>query len=121
VALRSRLRQDLTAAIKARDSAAVAALRSTIAAIENAESVDRAEAMPPHASSQHIAGATAGVGSADVERRVLTEDDELAIVRQQVIERDRAAAEYVQLGQGDEAHRLRQEAELLRRYLLASR
>lgn len=114
-----RLRRDLTAAIKARDRVAVAALRSTIAAIENAESVDVDVAGRSTTSSEHVAGSTAGVGSADVERRVLSGGDVIAIVGLQVEERSLAADQYEKLGQVDQAERLRSEAALLRRYLPA--
>ena len=67
------LRQELLAARKARDPVAVAALGSAIGAIENAEAVDVSSGLPALTSSEHVAGATAGVGSSDVERRVLSE------------------------------------------------
>jgi len=38
-ALRAALRQDLTAALRARDAEALAALRTAVAAIDNAEAV----------------------------------------------------------------------------------
>ena len=56
--VRSRLRSDLTAALKAGDRLAVAALRSALAAIDNAEAVD-AGSLPQRAtSSEHLAGAS---------------------------------------------------------------
>jgi hypothetical protein len=78
------LRADLTAALKARDRLTVAALRSAIAAIENGEAVHVSAVERTLASSEHVAGATAGVGSSDVARRPLSEADEIAIVRPQV-------------------------------------
>jgi uncharacterized protein len=117
--VRTRLRQDLTIALKARDRVAIAALRSTIAAIENAESVDAASANSSTADSEHIAGATAGVGSSDVPRRLLSENDVIAVVRGQIEERLQAADQYEQLGKVGEAARLRGEAVVLREYLLA--
>ncbi len=44
------LRKALTAALKARDSVAVAALRSTLAAIDNARAVDPTQAPRPDAA-----------------------------------------------------------------------
>ena len=44
--LRDRLRRALPVALKAQDRPAVAALRSTLAAIDNAEAVDPDEAWP---------------------------------------------------------------------------
>jgi uncharacterized protein len=117
--MRSRLRKDLTAALKARNAVAVSALRSAIAAIENAESFDVNLTEPSPATSQHFAGATAGVGSSEVARRVLSEVDLIAIVRGEVEERGQAADEYAKLGKVDPAERLRSEAEVLREYLPA--
>ena len=61
------LRRALTAALKARDAVAVSALRSALAAIENAGAVDPGHAPPP--GSGPIAGAVDGLGAAEVERR----------------------------------------------------
>ena len=62
--IRSRLRRGLVDAMKARDRPAVAALRSTLAAIDNAEAVD-AEAEGEAVERQGVGGA--GVGGAGVE------------------------------------------------------
>ena len=115
--VRSRMRRDLTAALKARDELAVAALRSAIAAIDNAEAVEIGEMMARGAGSEHIAGATAGAGSSDVARRLLGEPEMTAIVRRQVEERRAAADQYETLGRKHEATRLRREAAVLSDYL----
>jgi uncharacterized protein len=115
--MRRELRRDLTAVLKNGDRVAVAAIRSALAAIDNAEAVEvNAEAIP-QASSEHIAGATAGAGSSDVQRRELTDADVAAIVRRQVDERAEAADEYDRLGRHDHAERLRREAAVLAHYL----
>ena len=111
------LRQDLRAALKARDHLAVAALRSAIAAIENAEAVDVGPGQPALTISEHVAGATAGVGSSDVARRVLSDADVIGVVRRQVDERLSAADHYEQLGEAERSERLRLEAAVLRRHL----
>jgi uncharacterized protein len=105
--------------MKARDEVAVAALRSAIAAIDNAEAVEVRGAERRQASSEHIAGASAGVGSAEAERRPLSDADIEGLVRAQADDRFRAAQEYEELGRDDVAERLRHEAELLRAYLPA--
>ncbi|MGH2892432.1 MAG: GatB/YqeY domain-containing protein [Solirubrobacteraceae bacterium] len=115
--IRSRLRHDLTVALKARDRVAVAALRSVRAAIDNAEAVDVNPLARRDTSSGHIAGATAGVGSSDVERRELSDADVSAIVGGQVEERSQAADEYEKLERDDVADRLRREAAILSAYL----
>jgi uncharacterized protein YqeY len=127
------MRRGLTAAIKARDRPAVAALRSTLAAIDNAEAVDVTQ-VPPAGGRQpvgegqpvgggqpagggEIAGAALGVGAAEVERRTLTAAEMEAIVRREVAERQTAAQAYERAGQAPHAEALRAEAELLGAYL----
>jgi hypothetical protein len=114
--IRTRMRRALTAAMKARDQSAVTALRSALAAIDNAEAVDPAttppatarrpgpgkappgEGRPPTAEvpsagdgdppgEGRIAGAALGVGAAEAERRTLTPTETQAIVREEVTER----------------------------------
>jgi uncharacterized protein len=128
------MRRGLTAAMKARDKRAVAALRSTLAAIDNAEAVDVtqvppagggrpvSEAVPPvrggrPAGEGRIAGAALGVGAAEAERRTLTAAEMEAIVRREVAERQTAAQAYERAGQAPHAEGLRAEAELLGAYL----
>ena len=59
--MRARLRQDLTAAMKARDAVAVTALRSAIAAIDNAEAVEVPGEPTAPVGSEHFAGAVPGL------------------------------------------------------------
>ena len=115
--MRAGLRHALTAALKSRDAIAVSALRSAIAAIDNAEAVDvRADGAGP-ATSEYIAGASEGAGSAEVPRRVLTEAEVEEVIRGQIDERVRAAEEYEALGRREIAQRLRGEAQVLLGYL----
>jgi uncharacterized protein YqeY len=130
--MRASLRVDLTAAIKSRDRVAVTALRSALAAIDNAESVP-AEHSPGASTStgtggtgtggtggtggQHIAGAVSGLGATEAERRHLTEADLRAILETEITDRATAAANYEQLGRADQATQLHAEAQILRRYL----
>jgi uncharacterized protein len=115
MSLRDQLRAALPAAMKDRDPAAVAALRSALAAIDNAEAV----APSPLAGLQEgvIPGATAGLGSAEAPRVELTEDEIAAIVRAEVDERRAAAGEYAQAGHTDRAARLTAEADALAGHL----
>lgn len=92
------------------------ALRSALAAVENAESVpvDR----PVDTSTGEIAGAVEfGSGEGEVARRELSEDDVRAIVEGERGNRTAAAQEYQDLGRPDDAARLRAEADVLARYL----
>jgi uncharacterized protein len=108
--------------MKARDRRAVAALRSTLAAIDNAEAVeaeapDAAAGGEDPAAESAIAGAALGVGAAEVERRTLIAAETQAIVGREVAERESAADAYERARQAPHAERLRAEAELLNAYL----
>ena len=76
--IRQLLQDDLPAALKAKDRPRIAVLRTTLAALGNAEAVDAADGVTP----------TGLLG--DVERRVLTEDDVRRIVAR---ERDELLAD----------------------------
>jgi uncharacterized protein len=115
--MRPRLRDDLTAALKTRDRVAVAALRSALAAIANAEAVPVDRPSDSAAGNEHVAGAASGLGAAEAERRHLTAADLRSIVEKEVRERSAAAQEYERNGRDDLAGRLRAEAEVLGRYL----
>ncbi|MGE3138276.1 MAG: hypothetical protein AB7I08_03370 [Thermoleophilia bacterium] len=114
--LRTRLRADLTAAMKARRPEAVSALRSALAAIDNAEAVEAAAA-PIEESSPHVAGAREGLGAAEARRRVLSLDEVLALLRAEVDERLAEADRYDARDQAAAAGRLRDEAGVIAAYL----
>jgi uncharacterized protein len=111
--LRQRLRDALPVALKARDRVAVAALRSTLAALDNAEAV----AGPASAGPLSIERSAVGVGAAEVARRELTGADVEEIVRAEVAEREAAASDYDRAGRTDRAEQLRAEVRVLAAYL----
>jgi hypothetical protein len=137
--LPARLRRALTAALRARDMTAAAALRSALGAIGNAEAVPVLPAAPepappgtdpaaagtdpPAASapsaraarrgSPHVAGTVAGPGAAEAERRRLSPAQVAAIVAAEIDERREAAAQYERAGHADRAARLAAEAQAL--------
>ena len=115
--MQAELRRDLVRAIRSRDEVAVAALRSALAALANAEAVDAAQARLAVAEGPTIAGSLVGVGAAEVDRRELAPADVAAILRAEVAERIEAAADYRRRGHDDRAARLEEEAEVLRSYL----
>jgi uncharacterized protein YqeY len=115
-ALRASLRLGLTAALKARDSEALAALRTAIAAIDNAEAVPVSDDHSP-TTSTHIAGARHGLGSTEAVRRQLSASDVRDILRAQIAEHSREAERYEALGRTDAAARLRRRAAALAPYL----
>ncbi len=103
------LREALLAALKARDGVAVSALRSTLAAIGNAEAV----ALPNDSRAGPIEQSPLGVAGSDVARRELTGRDVEQLVHQEISERAAAARQYESTGQHARAERLRAEAAVL--------
>ena len=93
--------------MNARDGVAITVLRTTLAAIDNAEAVDASPREPRGTGSHHVAGTSVGVGSSDVTRRVLSDADIGAIIREEFDERRQAATEYEKLGRVDVADALR--------------
>jgi uncharacterized protein len=132
--LRDRLRRALPAAMKARDRPAVTALRSALAAIDNAEVYDPDEALAegsydvlepagwepadPDADDVDAAhpgfvGTVAGVGATEVERRSLTPKQVEGIVRAEIETREVAATVLEGVGKHEHAERLRAEMKVL--------
>ena len=109
--LPDRVQADLLVARKARDDAAVTALRTLLAAFSNAEA-------PPAPPTSSLAPPT--IGLVEHERLVLTDDDHQRILREQIDERDVAAAEYDAIGQTDAAATLRAERRRARALPLTS-
>jgi uncharacterized protein len=117
---RQRLQLALREAVRARETVATSALRSALAAIDNASAVPAAPAPPAGADSAHFAGAVAGLGAGEAQRRSLTEAEAEQIVWAEVADRQAAARGYDQVGQADQAGRLRREAQVLLSVIEAS-
>ncbi|MER7555385.1 hypothetical protein ABTZ46_00495 [Nocardioides sp. NPDC126508] len=113
--LQARLRADLLTARKARDTTATAVLRSTLAAIANAEALPVAETAL--STEGPIAGAAIGVGATEAARRDLSDDDIRSIISAEQSERRAAASDMETHGAAEKAEQLRAEAELLAAYL----
>lgn len=113
--LRAMLRADLLVAMKARHPEVVSALRTALAAWDNAEAVTVPK-VQQEGGSEHLASARAGVGAAEVERRVLPVEEARALLRRQVEERVEEAERYDSHGRNEAAERLRREADALRKY-----
>jgi uncharacterized protein YqeY len=105
VTLRERLNAALPTAMKARDSPAVTALRSALAAIENAAAV------APDDSTHGLPAI--GLGVTEVARRDQDDAEIERIVRAEITDRITAADEYERLGRADRSDRLRAEARAL--------
>ena len=114
--VRATLRHGLTTALKARDAEALAALRTAIAAIDNAEAIATTDTQRP-VTSADIAGASSGVGSTEAVRRSLNSGQLRDIMREQIAEYAREADRYDALGRPDAADRLRYRAGILAAHL----
>lgn len=118
--MREELRRGLVAALKSRDAAAISAIRSALAAIDNAEAPPARQddgANVRTASGEYFAGAAVGVGAAETEPVELGGAELRGIVRSEIDERTAAAADYDGLGRPDAAERCRAEARVLGRFL----
>ncbi len=104
--VREQLKAELLKAMKARDTIAVATIRTMLGAIDNAEAVPLPQGL-----------VFAIDGSAEVPRRLLTEEDIRAILTREREERRRAHAHYSALGLVEETERVRKEAAVFDRYL----
>ena len=106
--------------MKARDTPSRNAIRSALAAIENAEAVSVEQPSAgggPLVTSDHVAGTSVGVGAAEAQRRELDEDHTLEIVSAERDERLAAAAESRARGEHDLAAALEAEAAALDAFL----
>jgi uncharacterized protein YqeY len=107
LSLPDRLRADLLRARRTRDDAWVSVIRTTLAALANAEAppLETVVAEPSHGRL------------VEHPRLVLTHDDHQAIVRAELADREDTIARFEQGGATAEADALRHELALLRRYL----
>ncbi|WP_234834695.1 GatB/YqeY domain-containing protein [Mycolicibacterium stellerae] len=108
---RTLVRASLLAARKKRDSTRATALRSVLSAIDNAETPETV--VPPGRASGAIAGAVAGLGSTEVTRRELSEEQIRDLVRSEIAERRSAADQFTAGGHAERAAALRAEMAVL--------
>lgn len=108
--LRNLLRDALKTALRTRDRVATQALRSALAAVDNAQAV------PTEARAGAIEQAAVGVGSTEAARRELTPEQLQDILRHEVDERHAAALECASAAP-ETARRLRAEAEVIAPYV----
>jgi uncharacterized protein YqeY len=108
------MRQALTEAMRARDKAAVSALRATLAALDNAEAVPVDGAAT---SGSALEQSPIGAGTTEALRRELTEADVVGIVRAEATERLEAAAQLTAPAHAGRVARLHAEAAVLLRLL----
>jgi uncharacterized protein YqeY len=111
------MRDALPEAMRARDRAAVSALRATLAALDNAEAVplDEMDETAPRAAA--LEASPVGAGATEAARRELSEEEMVDVVRAEAAERLEAAAHLTAPAHADRAERLRTEAAVLLRFL----
>lgn len=119
VAIETSLQAELTTAMRRRDAAVVAVLRTTLAALANAEAAPLPEPDPESSStdSVHVAGATCGLGATEVQRRTLTNDDRRSIVASEAAELAGRVEHLTRLRRRDEADGARRGLQVLGKIL----
>lgn len=100
--------------MRARDKAAVSALRTTLAALDNAEAVPVEEALT---RGMALEESPVGVGATEAARRELSERNVADIVRAEATERLEFAATLTAPAHAGRAAQLRAEASVLLRFL----
>jgi uncharacterized protein YqeY len=114
MSLRLRMRQALPEAMRARDKAAVSALRTTLAALDNAEAVPVGAA---GIRGLALEQSPVGAGATEAARRELSERSVFDVVRAEAAERLEIAAQLTAPAHADRAAQLRAEAAVLLRFL----
>ena len=109
--LRVAFRERLTEAMRARDRQTAGAIRSVLAALENAEASPVASPQTTVATSEHVAGGVVGLGAGEGTRRLLSAGDERALVQREVAELRSASATCAAVDQHERAQELVQIAE----------
>jgi uncharacterized protein YqeY len=107
MAMKAHIRAELVTAMRAKQSLKVAALRTVLAALDNAESVPIGTQHQPYQSHAF------GDPRTEVPRRILTADEVQALVMAEITKRREAADQMDQLGQSPQAEQLRDEALVL--------
>jgi uncharacterized protein YqeY len=108
---RLKLRESLLTARKDRDTARIAALRSALSAIDNAETPEPVDIKT--GSSGTIAGSVAGLGATEVARRELSDEQIRDLLRAEIDERLNAAEDFSAAGHSERVDALRAEAATL--------
>lgn len=109
--LKDRLRADLKQALKEGRKAEMSLLRSVLAAIDNAEAPAQTAAQAKEQLRKF------GDGAAEVGRLTLSLERLDAILAEEIESREQAAAEMDRLDREDRAAELRNQADIVRRYL----
>lgn len=113
--IKLRLSDDLKKAMKEKDAVAMKAIRSLVAAIDNAGAVFVA-APATMSMSGGIAGATSGLGSTEVPRKELSDNDIKQIIQKEIDEMLKAI-EMINDSTRPETGQLAEQISILKKYL----
>lgn len=113
---REGLRRDLRAALKSRQPDTISALRTLIAAIDNAEAIPP-DPDPPRSDDSVVALSSPGVGSTEAPRRDLAMADIEGIVRDLLCEYETTGVHYRSIHQHEASDQCRRKAAIVRAYL----
>ena len=108
------LRAELSVAIRGRDQPVVAALRSALAALANAEAVAPGDLSEAVVQSPHFAGSTPGLGAAEAPRRILSDEQKRSILAAEELELNAHADQLSRVGRDEQATGARRAAQVLR-------
>jgi len=101
----------------ARDKDAAGVMRTVIAALENAEAVKVSANATPVVMSEYVAGAAAGLGAGEATRRVISPDEERALIEREVADLVSASATLAAAGRHDRSADLLRAAHALEEVL----
>ncbi|MDR1386683.1 MAG: hypothetical protein LBJ44_03645 [Propionibacteriaceae bacterium] len=108
-------RAELKRALRSRDAAAIAALRSLLAVLDNAGAQPPSRSDAAATVSEHFAGAVAGLGATEAERRRLDPAEVAQLVEREVADRLEQAEQLERAGRDRESAWARYQAKLLSR------
>lgn len=115
--LRDSLQAALASAMRERDGAVVAAVRSALSAVANAEAVSAPDSLPSATGSVHVAGAVQGLGTAETRRAVISERRQRELVAAEAAELAEHATRLEASGRHEEARAAQRAARVLRELL----
>lgn len=113
MSLEDALRAELVTALQRRDTVVVAAVRSALAALANAEAIPAPVEEDEGAPTAHIAKATAGLAATEAPRAALAEPDQRRILAAEMAELAAHHQRLLQVCRRDDADGVRRAVQVL--------
>lgn len=117
MSIRDLLQSELATAMRGRDTQVVAALRSALSALANAEAAPATEQPHPGATATHFAGAAPGLGAAEGQRLHVNEDQQRAILADEAADLARHVTQLERVGRQAQSDGARRAWQVLTRIL----